>query len=226
MLVENALDAANLKAHQIDQVLLVGGSTRIPAVKNMLKRMFKKDPLSHVNVDEAVAMGAAIKAGFLMDKKGVSNLTKQAAAVVSRTKLGDVTSKSLGTLAICDVDGVEKLRNTIIISKNTAIPVQQTKTFYTIKPNQIEVDCTVTQGEDLDPEFVNLLCREIMSLPDGRPAGCPIEVTYSYDANGVMKFIFKDVQSGQVTTMNSQDARQAQSHIEEIEEEFEELEIE
>ena len=192
----------------------------------MLKKKFGKEPISHVNVDEAVAIGAAIKAGYLMHEKGLTDLTPEAAAIVSRTRLQDVTSHSLGTFAVLNVGGANKLRNDIILRKNTAIPAKETKTYGTIRKGQTEIDCSVTQGEDTDPEFVKILLNESMELPSGRPAGCPIEVTYSYDANGVMKFEFKDVDSGRVKVLESKDAQRAQQHIEEIEADFDDLEIE
>ncbi|MBN1803885.1 MAG: Hsp70 family protein [Sedimentisphaerales bacterium] len=226
MLVENALTAAEMRPKDIDEVLLVGGSTRIPAVKEMLKKKFGKEPISYVNVDEAVAMGAAIKAGYLMHKEGLTELTPEAAAVISRTRLQDVTAHSLGTFAVLDVGGSNKRVNDIILRKNSPIPAKQTKTYYTMQKGQTLIDCSVTQGEDSDPEFVQLLLNKNMELPAGRPAQCPIEVTYSYDANGVMKFEFKDVESGRVKVLESADAQRAKQHVEEVEANFDDLEIE
>jgi len=226
MLIENALMAAELSPEDIDEILLVGGSTRIPAVTKMLKKKFTKEPINHVNVDEAIAMGAAIKAGYLMNEKGLTDFTPEAAARVSQTRLKDVTAHSLGTLAMSNIDGVEKLRNHIMIPKNSLIPIKKTETFYTMSDNQIKVDCSVTQGEDTDPEFVNVILQKVVDLPSNRPAGCPIEVTYSYDTNGIMKFKFKDVQTGRTEDMESKDALRAQKHLEEIEADFEDLEIE
>jgi len=226
MLVENALEAAEMSPKDIDEVLLVGGSTRIPAVKQMLKRKFGKEPVSYVSEDEAVAMGAAIKAGYLMNERGLTDLTPEAVAIISRTKLQDVTAHSLGTLAVCDVGGEMKLRNVIMIRKNSSIPIKKTETFHTIVKNQTTVNCSVTQGEDADPEFVKTLLKEQMELPSDRPAGCPIEITYSYDVNGQMKFEFKDVESGRVKVLKSTDAERAQRHVEEIEADFDDLEIE
>ena len=226
MLVENALDAADMKPEHIDEVLLVGGSSRIPAVKEMLKKKFGKEPISHVNVDEAVAMGAAIKAGYLMHERGLADFTPEAAAVVSRTQLRDVIAHSLGTLAVCDIGGAQTPRNVKIIPKNSPVPAKKTKTFYTAYKGQTAIDCTVTQGEDDDPEFVKTMLKEEMELPPDRPVNCPIEITYSYDVNGVMKFEFKDVESGRVKVLDSIDARRAKKHVEEFEAEFDDLEIE
>jgi molecular chaperone DnaK len=192
----------------------------------MLEKKFGKKPASHVNPDEAVAMGAAIKAGYLMHEKGLTNMTQEAAAIISRTKLQDVIAHSLGTLAVCDVGGASKLRNVIMIRKNSPIPIKKTETFRTISKNQTELECNVTQGEDTDPEFVKSLLKKDMQLPPGRPAGCPIEITYSYDANGQMKFEFKDVESGQTKVLESKDAQRAQQYVEEIEADFDDLEIE
>ncbi len=196
MLVENALTEANLATGDIDGILLVGGSTRIPAVRAMLEKKFGKPPLAGVNPDEAVALGAAIQAGVLMEKEGLSNLPDEAKAYLSRTSIRDVTNHSFGTLVLQELHGVTRLRNSIIIPKNRPVPARHTDTFYTTNDDQDCIDCVITQGEDEDPEFVRKIVEGQMPLPSGRRAGCPIEVTYSYDHNGRMACVFKDVQSG------------------------------
>lgn len=196
MLVENALFSAGLSAREIDSVVLVGGSIRIPAVQRMLQKKFQKEPVRYVNPDEAVALGAAIQAGILMQDQGLINLPAPAAAALSRTRLQDVTSHSFGTFALCEVDGCKKERNTIILPRNTQIPCSKTRSFSTLSPNQRAVSCEVTQGEGEDPAFVNVIWEEDFELPPGRPAGCEIRANYSYDANGRMACEFLDVESG------------------------------
>jgi len=197
MLIEDALSQAGLKTANIDGVILVGGSTRVPAVKEMLRRKFKQEPLRHVNPDEAVALGAALQAGMIMQERGLIQLPETAAAALNKIQLQDVTNHSFGTTSVGEAYGREQLRNSIIIRKNTQIPCSKTESFYTIVPNQQEVNCEITQGEDEDPEFVNTIAEGSLELPAGRPAGCEIRVTYSYDANGRMSCEFLDVESGE-----------------------------
>ncbi|MHC4952677.1 MAG: Hsp70 family protein, partial [Planctomycetota bacterium] len=179
----------------IDGILLVGGSTRIPAVRAMLEKKFGQPPITGVNPDEAVALGAAIQAGVLMGEQGLSTLPEEAKTHLSRTRIRDVTNHSFGTLALMDVHGTTRLRNSIIIPKNRPIPTSLTDTFFTTSDNQEVIECVITQGEDEDPEFVRRVVEGQMQLPAGRPAGRPIEITYSYDANGRMACVFKDVES-------------------------------
>ncbi|MCS6897782.1 MAG: Hsp70 family protein [Nitrospira sp.] len=213
MLVETALSAANLKASQIDHVLLVGGSTRIPAVQQMLKKKFGKDPVKAVNPDEAVALGAAIQAGILMHERGMSNLQPEVAKQLADTRLMDVTAHSYGTICVADVHGRERLRNSIIIRKNTRIPCTRSQSYYTISHDQRRIHCTITQGEDEDPEFVNVVAEDKMELPGGRPPGREIRITYSYDSNGRMSCEFLDMESGKRKVFNLDTAAQARGSI-------------
>jgi len=226
MLVDNVLADANLNPRDIDEVLMVGGSSRIPAVRAMLKRKFGKDPSTSINVEEAVALGAAIQSGVIMSKKGISNLSDEMAEQMRERNIQDRTAHSLGTLAVTTIGGAHRIRNVIIIPKNSLIPITKTEVFSTIVKDQPEVDCSVTQGEDEDPEFLTFLLKQRMPLPPGRPAGCPIEVKYSYNSDGVMKFEFKDVESGQTKILESIDARIAQKQVDAAEADFDDLEIE
>lgn len=197
MLVDNALTEANIRPDQIDHVILVGGSTRIPAVQELLRKKFGKDPLRGVNPDEAVALGAAIQAGMLAQERGLAQLPEAAAASLSQTRLQDVTNHSYGTISIGEAHGRDRLRNTIMIPKNSQIPCSRTKSFYTATADQREVQCQITQGEDEDPEFVTVMAEGSLPLPPGRPANCEVRVTYSYDANQRMSCEFLDVESGE-----------------------------
>ena len=93
-----------------------------------------------------------------------------------------------------------KLENTIIIKKNTPIPCEQTEVFHTVSDGQDELDFQLTQGEDSDPDFVNVVLKETMRIPSGREAGQPIEVTYKYDENQLMTCVVHDVNSGKKQT--------------------------
>lgn len=199
MLVDDALDHASLKASDINAVVLVGGSTRVPAVHDLLRTKFGQEPLRHINPDEAVALGAAVQAGMILQERGVlTTVTEEAKMTLSKVSVTDVTNHSYGTISVGEAHGREALRNTFIIPKNTPIPCTRTDTFYTMHDDQQVVEIMITQGEDEDPEFVNVITEGYMQLPPGRARGCAIEVTYSYDANGRMSCSFKDMLSGRV----------------------------
>lgn len=196
MLIENALDQAKLRTSDIDGVVLVGGSTRLPSVQSLLSEMFGKAPIRTVNPDEAVALGASIQAAMILAERGQSDLPATAMKELSDISLRDVTNHSYGTLILDDVGGVMLQQNSILIPKNTPIPCSETRTYYTVVEGQTALQCEITQGEDLDPEFVNVLAAENMELPPGRPVSQEIEVTFAYDANARMSCEFHDVESG------------------------------
>jgi molecular chaperone DnaK len=200
MLLEVALDEAGLVPSGIDSVLLVGGSTRIPLVQERLTRMFGFTPEVAVNVDEAVALGAAVHAGLTMLRDNPKNLPAGMAAGLGEIKLKDVCNHSYGTLcARRDKErDTQYIENYIILKKNTPLPCDITQTFYTVADDQKELQVTITQGEDTCPDYVNKIAIEKFELPDGRKAGCPVKVTYSYDLNQRMHCKFEDVQSGRI----------------------------
>ncbi|MBK6290782.1 MAG: Hsp70 family protein [Ignavibacteria bacterium] len=203
MLIDDALDHASLRARDITAVVLVGGSTRVPAVHDLLRTKFGQEPLRHINPDEAVALGAAVQAGIILQERGVMMpVTEEAKMALSKVSLTDVTNHSYGTITMGHAHGRETLRNSLIIPKNTPIPCTHSDTFFTIHDDQQVIHCTITQGEDLDPEFVNVITEGFMKLPAGRPRGCEILITYSYDANGRMSCEFKDVLTGRIQCFN------------------------
>lgn len=175
--VDNALKDAKLDSSKIDEVVLVGGSTRIPAVKELVKKILGKDPNQTVNPDEVVAVGAAVQAGVL-------------AGEVKDILLLDVTPLSLGVETLGGV-------TTRIISRNTTIPTKKSEVFSTAVDNQPNVEIHVLQGER---EFA----RDNKSLGTFRldgilpaPRGIPqIEVTFDIDANGILSVTAKDKGSG------------------------------
>jgi molecular chaperone DnaK len=175
--VDNALKDAKLDSSKIDEVVLVGGSTRIPAVKELVKKILGKDPNQTVNPDEVVAIGAAVQAGVL-------------AGEVKDILLLDVTPLSLGVETLGGV-------TTRIIARNTTIPTKKSEVFSTAVDNQPNVEIHVLQGER---EFA----RDNKSLGTFRldgilpaPRGVPqIEVTFDIDANGILSVTAKDKGSG------------------------------
>ena len=197
MLIEEALSQAGVKPTDIDAVLLVGGSTRIPAVQRMLKKKFDKPLVRSVNPDEAVALGAAIQAGILMEQRGLStSLPAPVSETLRNTRLQDVTNHGYGVIYVGEAYGQHRLRNMIMIRKNSPIPCSRTESFFTISQGQTHVHCTLTQGEDVDAEFVNVIRECDLELPPDRPESCEIQITYSYDANERMSCVYKDVLSG------------------------------
>lgn len=198
MLMELALDEANVQASDIDNIILCGGSTRIPAVREKIKRVFGKEPIEVGNVDEAVSLGAAIYAGILALDQMPEEISSSAKETLGNMNVTDVCSHSYGTLALTTDEFTNQLeeRNSIIIRKNSKLPVSVSKTFYTVQDGQNEIDAVITQGESLDPSSVTRILEETFTIPAGRPAGQPIEISYSYDLNMRMKCIFKDVNSG------------------------------
>ena len=198
MRVETALDKLNLRPEDINEVLLVGGSSRVPAVKSSLKRIFGREPSEGVNLDEAVALGAAIYAGLRTDQRSLKPMQREKLAEVAVT---DVANHYYGTFAMQfdDERGEVEQRVSIIIPKNTPLPCSRTETFYTSSENQRFVRCEVTQSasEETDPDFVNMIADiKLGPLPQGRPRSQPIEITYSYDINQTMRCKFLDVNSG------------------------------
>jgi molecular chaperone DnaK len=200
LLAEHLLHETNVKPKDIDHILLVGGSTRIPAFAQSIKAIFGKEPLNKVNVDEAVALGAAIKAGIVTAKDFPQKMTANMLRELKSTKLTDVANHSYGTIISAYDEKLDKyiLENTIIIKKNTPLPCSVTNMFYTIDNNQEAIDISITQGEDNDPDFVDYVGERTMKLPPNRPRGQEIEVIYEYDENQTMKCTFRDVASGKI----------------------------
>ena len=204
MLVESALREANTAPDGIDKVLLVGGSTRIPLVSRNLERIFGFAPDTSVNVDECVALGAAVHAGLTLNRENPDTLAAGVVRGLEDIKLQDVCNHSYGTLSAPrdKQTGQPILRNTIVLGKNTALPCEVSRTFYTMTDGQGRIRIAITQGEDTDPRFVNVLAREVFELPENCPSGYPIRVTYSYDLNQRMHCRFEDERSKQELQVN------------------------
>ena len=194
MLIELALDEANLKPTQIDNVILCGGSTRIPIIREKLTKLFGKEPLEVGNVDEAVSLGAAIYAGILSLEKLPDALPSKAKDFLLNKVVADVCNHSYGTIGVSqdEFTGDHELKNMIIIKKNSRIPTEVKERFYTISDNQTQIHAQITQGESTDPSSVNVISEGYLNFP-ARPAGQPIDIVYSYDKNQRMKCTFIDV---------------------------------
>jgi molecular chaperone DnaK len=175
--VKKALADAKKSPQQIDEVVLVGGSTRIPLVQETVKKFFGKDPHKGVNPDEVVAVGAAVQAGVLSGD-------------VKDLVLLDVTPLSLGVETLGGV-------MTVMIARNTTIPTQKKEVFSTAADSQPEVEIHVLQGERTEARYNRTLGRfkleGIMPAPRGVPK---IEVTFDIDANGILSVHAKDTATG------------------------------
>jgi molecular chaperone DnaK len=206
--VHKALKDAGLKANEIDEIVLVGGMTRMPAVVEKVKEIFGKEPLKGVNPDEVVAIGAAIQGGVLQgDVKDVLLL--------------DVTPLSLG---IETMGGV----TTKLIERNSTIPTSKSETFSTAADNQPQVEIHVLQGEREMSSDNKSLGRFVLDGIAPAPRGVPqIEVTFNLDANGILNVTAKDKGTGKeqsITIQNSGNlskediekaAKEAEEHAEE-----------
>ncbi len=201
--MRRALKDANLSANQISRVILVGGSTRIPAVQEAVKKITGKEPYKGVNPDECVAIGASIQAGVLTGE-------------VKDIVLLDVTPLSLG---IETLGGVA----TRLIERNTTIPTRESQIFSTAADGQTAVDIHVLQGErPMAAQNITLGRFQLTGIPPA-PRGVPqIEVTFDIDANGIVNVSAKDLGTGKeqkvtITASTNLDEEEIEKKIKEAE---------
>ncbi len=183
--VEKALADAKIPKDRIDEVVLVGGSIRIPAVKELVKKLLGKEPNESVNPDEVVALGAAIQGGVLSGEQGTEGLL-----------LLDVTPLSLGVETLGGV-------MTKIITRNTTIPTKKSETFSTAVDGQSNVEIHVLQGErEMSNDNKSLGQFRLDGIP-AAPRGVPqVEVTFDIDANGILSVTAKDKGTGKEQTIS------------------------
>ena len=216
--VEQALKDAGLKAGDIDEVILVGGSTRMPAVQDIVKKLTGKEPNMSVNPDEVVAMGAAVQGGVLAgDVEGILLL--------------DVTPLSLGVETMGGV-------MTKMIERNTTIPTRKTEIYSTAADNQTSVEVHVLQGErQMAHDNKTLGKFQLSGIPAARRGVPQIEVTFDIDANGIVNVSAKDLGTGKQqqitisgsTALNDDEVermvKDAELHAEEDKKRKEEVEV-
>ena len=216
--VEQALKDAGLNTGDIDEVILVGGSTRMPAVQDLVKKLTGKEPNMSVNPDEVVAMGAAVQGGVLAgDVEGILLL--------------DVTPLSLGVETMGGV-------MTKMIERNTTIPTRKTEIYSTASDNQTSVEVHVLQGErQMASDNKTLGKFQLTGIPAARRGVPQIEVTFDIDANGIVNVSAKDLGTGKQqqitisgsTALNDDEVermvKDAEAHAEEDAKRKEEIEV-
>ncbi|MEC8979461.1 MAG: molecular chaperone DnaK [Candidatus Thermoplasmatota archaeon] len=205
-----AMKDAGLSKGEVDKVILVGGSTRIPAVQSAIESEVGKEPFKGINPDEAVAMGAALQAGIIVGDEGVTDVL-----------LLDVTPLTLG---IETLGGV----TTTMIERNTTIPSKRSEVFSTAADNQPAVEIHVLQGErEFAKDNITLGMFHLTGIPPARRGVPQIEVTFDIDANGIVNVSAKDLGTGKEqsikiesqTSLSEDEIKQKISEAEEFAEE-------
>ncbi len=180
-LVEDTMESAGKSWSDIDHLLLVGGSTRMPMVRKMMTALSGKDPELNVNPDEAVAMGAAIQAYISASEQDEGESNGGVPAIVGgelvTINVSDVTSQALGVILLNERDQDE---NYVVIPKNAKIPTKGEQHARTVVENQSSILVKVTQGEDSEVRYVTEIGSKEIPIPQ-YPKGAPFTVSYAYD---------------------------------------------
>ena len=199
VLVKDVLRSAGMQPKDIDRVLLVGGSTRVPAVRAALGQFFDREPDASVNPDEAVSIGAALMAAKKVVEVSPKDVPEAVSEKVGGLQITDVTSHSLGIEAF--VPGTNQRINSILIPRNSPVPTEVSKEFVTTLPGQTAVKVTIFQGEFPDPDLCNPVGEFVLSgLPPNRLPGRKVRVTISCGTNGVVDVTALDIETGNETT--------------------------
>ena len=195
-LAEEVLEDASLGWSQIENILLVGGSTRMPQVRKMVESLTGTTPERSINPDEVVAQGAAVQAHLeARTDNADSSLLPDLYRQGRRIEIKDVTSQSLGIIAVRGDEDLEY--NSIIVSRNSKIPASGSSTYVTRYDNQEEIAIQVTEGDDEDADYVTILGACAIPLPP-YPKGAAIRVELAYDVDQTVFVQVHDMTTGQL----------------------------
>lgn len=211
--IERSLKDAGIKLSQIDEVILVGGATKLPIIRKFVAKLFGKMPNISLNPDEVVALGAAMQGAM-----------KERNEMIKEVVLTDVCPFTLGTEVVMNIDENTRVGGHFcpIIERNTVIPVSRQETLYTAHDNQTSIRVKVLQGESRFAKN-NLYLGEInVSVPKAKEGEESVEVTYTYDVNSILEVIVKVVSTGEEKKLIIQ-REDCDMTKEEIEKRFEEL---
>ena len=179
--VRQTLQAANVEWSDLDHILLVGGSTRMPAVVEMLEELSGKVPDTSISPDEAVAHGAALHAAIVLQR---------GSGIVPKFTVTNVNSHNLGVVGT-EV-ATNRKKTSVLIPKNTALPVSADQVFFTHKENQRSVLVEIVEGESEIPEECSLVGHcAVRDLPEGLPAKTPVQIRFHYEENGRLTITVK-----------------------------------
>ncbi|MFF4896551.1 Hsp70 family protein [Streptomyces sp. NPDC001068] len=211
IITEGVLEEAGLVWGDIDRLLLVGGSTRMPMVQELIRRLSGREPERNIAQDEVVALGAALigldaavraeeaeeKRKYVGSGASVESAPGDGLARLTRGKvksINDVTSQSLG-MVVTRSENHELQYNSVIIAHNTPVPAKESDTFHTLTDRQRHLRVQVTEGDDEDLAYVKMAGEGTIDIPQ-YPKGAPFEVFYSYDIDGVIHVEVKDGTTG------------------------------
>lgn len=184
MLIEDVVDGAGVSFLDIDKVLLVGGSTRMPMVVRMLTKLTGQAPDQSIHPDEAVAKGAAIVAALRTGSTPSGTRTPLPVTPSGHSlDISDVVSHGLGVVT---VDPLGREVNSTIVPSNSKIPVKKAEVFFTVIPNQTELNVRVTEGEEEDLKYVRILGSSLLKLQPHPEESSPVQVVFACDIDGIL----------------------------------------
>jgi len=193
--IMNILDEVGLSTQDIDDILMVGGSSRVPAVSDMVTSFFGKQPNTGVHPDEAVARGAALFASQIMSSMSGTAVAPQVREIVERLpSVRDIVPHSIGTTALWDD---EQEHNSVILERGSKLDTPTRKTYKTVEDGQRVVRIDINEGEGNDLEYVQPIGGFDLFLTEPRPVGSPIDIEILLDKSGVIRVVAIDLKSGQ-----------------------------
>ena len=186
--IKRSLLDAKLKVSEIDQIILIGGATKLYLVQEFVKKLFKKEPNTSINPDEAVALGAAVQ-GAIKERKDE----------IKEVILTDVCPFTLGTEVVKEVRENHFQNGYFfpIIERNTVIPASRTERLYTVNENQKEIRVSILQGESRFAENNLFLGEIVVKVPENKAGKEAIDVTYTYDINSILEVEVTAITTGE-----------------------------